>query len=276
MNRSPYPPLKSLSQNFLRNEAQAKNLVDRLPLTSADTVVELGAGQGAMTFLLAEKVSRVLAVEIDAGLSMELKDKVLQSGKKNIEVIHQDLLKTDWNEWFRAFKGPFSIVGNLPYHISTPILFKIIENRPIIKAAYVMLQKEVADRLLAKPGTKEYGVISILIGYYAEVQSLIQLKPGSFFPRPKVSSTFVELVFRPVLTPRIEDEELFRWVVRSAFAQRRKQIKNALTADARFPTSLILNALVWNHIDPQDRGETLTIAQFVTLSNTMVELLKTS
>ena len=275
MNRSSYPPLKSLSQNFLRNETQAKNLVDRLPLTSLDTVVELGAGQGALTFLLAQKVSRVLAVEIDAGHSMTLKEKVLQSGKKNIEVVHKDLLKTDWNEWFKTLNGPFSVVGNLPYHISTPILFKIIENRPIIKAAYVMLQKEVADRLLARPGTKEYGVITILIGYYARIQSLLQLKPGSFFPRPKVSSTFIELLFRQDLTPRIEDQNLFQWIVRASFAQRRKQIKNALTADARFQVLLIAKALEMNQTDPQCRGETLTIAQFVTLSNTIAKLLKT-
>jgi len=276
MNRSSYPPLKSLSQIFLRNETQAKNLVDRLPLTSLDTVVELGAGQGALTFLLAEKVSRVLAVEIDAGRSAELKEKVLHVGKKNIEVVHEDLLKTDWNEWFKTLNGPFSIVGNLPYHISTPILFKVIENRMIIKAAYVMLQKEVADRLLAQPGTKEYGLITILIGYYARIQSLLQLKPGSFFPRPKVSSTFIELLFRQEPTPKIEDQNLFKWLVRSSFAQRRKQIKNALTADARFPAPLIVRALEWNQTDPQCRGETLTIAQFVTLSNVLNGLIKES
>ena len=274
MNRSSYPPLKSLSQNFLRNETQAKNLVDRLPLTSLDTVVELGAGQGALTFLLAEKVSRVLAVEIDAGLSAELKEKMLLTGKKNIKVVHEDLLKTDWNEWFKTLNGPFSIVGNLPYHISTPILFKVIENRPIIKGAYVMLQKEVADRLLAQPGTKEYGVITILIGYYARIQSLLQLKPGSFFPRPKVSSTFIELLFRQEPTPKIEDQDLFQWTVRSSFAQRRKQIKNALSAEARFPALLIAKALEMNQTDPQCRGETLTIGQFVTLSNTLADLLK--
>jgi 16S rRNA (adenine1518-N6/adenine1519-N6)-dimethyltransferase len=274
MNRSSYPPLKSLSQNFLRNETQAKNLVDRLPLTSLDTVVELGAGQGALTFLLAEKVSRVLAVEIDAGLSAELNEKMLLAGKKNIKVVHEDLLKTDWNEWFKTLNGPFSIVGNLPYHISTPILFKVIENRPIIKGAYVMLQKEVADRLLAQPGTKEYGVITILIGYYARIQSLLQLKPGSFFPRPKVSSTFIELLFRQEPTPKIEDQDLFQWTVRSSFAQRRKQIKNALSAEARFPALLIAKALEMNQTDPQCRGETLTIGQFVTLSNTLADLLK--
>jgi len=276
MNRSSYPPLKSLSQIFLRNETQAKNLVDRLPLASLDTVVELGAGQGALTFLLAEKVSRVLAVEIDAGRSAELKEKVLYVGKKNIEVVHEDLLKTDWNEWFKTLNGPFSIVGNLPYHISTPILFKIIENRSIIKAAYVMLQKEVADRLLAQPGTKEYGLITILIGYYARIQSLLQLKPGSFFPRPKVSSTFVELLFRQETTPKIEDQNLFQWIVRSAFAQRRKQIKNALTADGSFSAPLIAKALEMNQTAPQCRGETLTITQFVTLSNVLNGLRKES
>lgn len=274
MPRSSFPPLKSLSQNFLTNETQARDLVERLHLTSQDQVVEFGAGQGAMTFLLAEKVSRVLAIEIDAGHAGELKEKISQSGNKNITVIHEDLLKSDWKEWVRIFNGPFSVVGNLPYHISTPILFKIIENRPIIKAAYVMLQKEVADRLLAQPGTKEYGIITILIGYYAQVRSLMQLKPGSFFPRPKVSSTFVELVFREDPAPGIEDEDLFRSVVRSAFAQRRKQIKNALTADGRFPGELIAKALGMNQTDPQSRGETLTIAQFVTLSNILADLQK--
>ncbi len=275
MSRSSFPPLKSLSQNFL-NEAQAGPLVDRLPLTPQDKVVELGSGQGAMTFLLAEKVSQVLAVEIDAGLAKELQEKVSSSGKKNIEVFHQDLLKADWQEWSRTLNNPFVVVGNLPYHISTPILFKIVENRSIIKAAYVMLQKEVADRLLAPSGTKEYGVITILIGYYARVRSLMQLKPGSFFPRPRVSSTFVELSFRREIIPAMVDEDLFRWVVRSAFAQRRKQIKNALTADARFPDELIIKALEMNQTDPQCRGETLTIAQYVALANILADLQRRS
>ncbi len=274
MSQPSYPALRSLSQNFLRNETQARHLVDRLPLTPLDKVVELGAGRGAMTFLLAEKVSRVLAVEIDAGLSKELQARVWETGRKNIEVLHEDLLKTDWEEWFRILGGPFSVVGNLPYHISTPILFKIIENRPIIKAAYVMLQKEVADRLLARSGTKEYGVITILICYYAQIRSIMQLKPGSFFPRPKVSSTFVEISFHQELDPKIEDQDLFLWVVRSSFAQRRKQLKNALTADSRFPTPLITKALELNQTDPQSRGETLTIAQFVNLSNILVDLQK--
>jgi 16S rRNA (adenine1518-N6/adenine1519-N6)-dimethyltransferase len=267
-----FPPLKSLSQNFLRNESMARNLVDKLPLTPQDKVVELGAGRGALTFLLSEKVSQVLAVEIDAGHATELQGKVTESGKKNIEVIHSDLLKADWEEWGTILKEPFFVVGNLPYHISTPILFKIIENRSILRSAYVMLQKEVADRLLGLPGQKAYGVITVLIGYYAQIRPMIQLRPGSFFPRPKVSSTFVEIFFRPDLTPKIEDASLFRWVVRAAFGQRRKQIKNALTAEARFPVVLIIKALELNQIDPQWRGETLTISQFVTLSNTLVTL----
>jgi 16S rRNA (adenine1518-N6/adenine1519-N6)-dimethyltransferase len=276
MSRTSFPPLKSLGQNFLSQEAVAKKLVDKLPLTSSDTVVELGAGRGALTFYLAEKVSRVLAVEIDAGHSAELKEKVLDSGKKNIEVVHSDLLRADWEGWSAFLKGRFFIVGNLPYHISTPILFKIIENRSILLAAYVMLQKEVADRLLAPPGTKEYGVITVLIGYYARVRSMMHLGPGCFFPKPKVSSTFVELLFRPELAPKIEDESLFRWVVRSAFGQRRKQLKNALTADGRFPSSIIAKALELNQTDPTGRGETLSIAQLVTLSNILAGLEKES
>lgn len=274
MGRPFFPPLKYLGQNFLRHEAIAKKLVDKLPLTPADVVVELGAGRGALTFPLAEKASRVLAVEIDAGHSAELTEKVFDSGVKNVEVVHSDLLKSDWQEWAALLKGPFFLVGNLPYHISTPTLFKIIENRFILKAAYVMLQKEVADRLLARPGTKEYGVITVLIGYYAQVRSMMHLGPGCFFPRPKVSSTFVGLLFRPEPAPQIEDESLFQWVVRSAFGQRRKQIKNALTADGRFPSAMIVKALELNETDPTGRGETLSIAQLVTLSNRLAGLQK--
>lgn len=273
MNQIFFPPLKSLSQNFLRNEAIAKNLVDKLPLSPQDRVVEFGAGRGALTFFLAERVSRILAIEIDAGHSTELREKVTASGKKNIEVIHGDILKIPWEDWSTLLKEPFFVVGNLPYHISTPILFKLIENRSLLKGAYVMLQKEVADRLLGHPGQKAYGVITILIGYYAQIRSLMQLRPGAFFPRPKVSSTFVELQFRGELIPPIEDENLFRWVVRSAFGQRRKQIKNALAGDGRFPSHLIQKILEGNQTDPQCRGETLTISQFVTLSNRLAREL---
>jgi 16S rRNA (adenine1518-N6/adenine1519-N6)-dimethyltransferase len=269
-----YPPLKSLSQNFLRDEATARHLVDQIPLELQDVVVELGAGRGAITFLLADKVSKVLAVEIDAGLAKELKRKVGEIGKKNIEVVHENLLKMVWDEWFRILKGPFVIIGNLPYHISTPVLFKIVENRSIIKGAFVMLQKEVADRLLAQAGTKEYGVLTVLIGYYVQFRSLMNLKPGSFYPRPKVSSTFLEVAFRSEPSPNILNEDLFRWVVRSSFSQRRKQIKNALSADGRYPIEIITEALKRNQTDPQCRGETLTIAQFVTLSNIVFELTR--
>ena len=187
------PPLKSLGQNFLRNPATARRIVEQIPLTPDQGVVELGAGQGAITFLLAEKAATVLALEIDTGLAVRLQEKVRQSGRNNIQVIHEDLLKIDWRNWFDLLKGPFILVGNLPYHISTPVLFKIIDHRGIVEGAYVMLQKEVADRLSGKPGQKTYGLLTVLIGYYAEVKPLLTLGPGSFFPRPKVASTFVHI-----------------------------------------------------------------------------------
>lgn len=272
MPRSSYPPLKALSQNFLRNENQAQALAGRIPMESQEVVVELGAGKGALTFFLSERVSRLLAVEIDQGLALELEERIKREQRSNIEVLHQDLLRADWQAWRERLGRPYVLVGNLPYHISTPILFKIVENRPHIRKAYVMLQKELADRLLAPPGTKKYGVLSVLIGYYAQIRPLMQLKPSAFFPKPKVSSTFVELTFRKEPTPLLIEEEMFRWVVRRAFAQRRKQIKNALTADRRFPAERIANALERQGIDPQERGETLTIHQFAALSNTLARL----
>lgn len=276
MGTRAFPPLKGLSQNFLRHEGLAKNLVDKLGLQPSDIVVELGAGRGAMTFFLAQKVARLLAVEIDAGHCQELTEKVQERGLEHVTVLHADLLKVDWQGWLAWAEGPFGIVGNLPYHISTPILFKIIEHRSFLQRAQVMLQKEVAARLMAHPGTKEYGVLSVLIGYYAVVKPIMQLSPGSFFPRPKVASTFVELSFRaPSTIAEIRDEKLFQWLVHAAFGQRRKQIKNALTADSRFTLALIMKALEQNRIDPQCRGEILTIAQFASLSNTLAALSTT-
>lgn len=160
-------------------------------------------------------------------------------------------------------------MGNLPYQVSAPVLFRIIEFRAILKGAYVMLQKEVADRLMGRPGQKAYGLLTVLIGYYAQVKPLLRLGPGSFFPQPKVSSTFVELRFREALQPPLADEGLFRWTVRSAFGQRRKQLKNALTADGRFQPERILEALNRDGIEPLARGETLSIEQFVQLANTL-------
>ncbi len=263
------PPLKSLGQNFLRNPATARRIVEQVPLTADRAVVELGAGQGAITFLLAEKAATVLALEIDAGLAAQLQEKVRRSGRDNIRVVHEDFLKIDWRNWFTLLGAPFFLVGNLPYHISTPVLFKIIEHREIVEGAYVMLQKEVADRLSGKPGQKTYGLLTVLIGYYAEVKPLLTLGPGSFFPKPKVASTFVQIRLRDRLNPPLENKEVFQWTVRSAFGQRRKQLKNALTADGRFPVEWIQGALTENQIDPQSRGETLSIPRFVNLANTL-------
>ena len=269
MDAKMLPPLKSLGQNFLRNPATARRIVEQIPLAPDRAVVELGAGQGALTFLLADKAATVLALEIDTGLAARLQEEVRESGRDNIQVIHEDLLKTDWRKWFDLLGGPFFLVGNLPYHISTPVLFKIIENRDIVRGAYVMLQKEVADRLSGNPGQKTYGLLTVLIGYYAQIKPLLTLGPGSFFPKPKVSSTFVQISLRERLTPPLENEEVFQWTVRSAFGQRRKQLKNALTADGRYPLELIRETLEGNQIDPQRRGETLTIAQFALLANTL-------
>jgi 16S rRNA (adenine1518-N6/adenine1519-N6)-dimethyltransferase len=270
----PLPPLKALGQNFLRHPESARKILNAIPLQPGDAVVELGAGQGAMTFLLGEKAGSVLALEIDAGLAARLEEKVRESGLDHIRVRHDDMLKADWGNWLEVLKQPFWVVGNLPYQLSTAVLFRIIASRAILKGAYVMLQKEVADRLMGRPGQKVYGLLTVLIGYFAEIRPLLQLGPGSFFPRPKVSSTFVELRFRKELQPPIADEALFQWTVRSAFGQRRKQLKNALTADKRFAAETVLEALAQTGVEPPARGETLSIEQFVRLSNVLNRMEK--
>jgi 16S rRNA (adenine1518-N6/adenine1519-N6)-dimethyltransferase len=268
------PPLKFLSQNFLRSPVLAEKLVGSFRLTKADDVVELGSGQGALTFLLAERARTVLAIEIDAGLCARLQERVLESGRNNIVIRHQDLLREDWQEWHALLGGPFHLVGNLPYHISTAILFRIVAYRPLIRRAYIMLQKEVADRLVGKPGEKTYGVMTVLIGYHAEVRALMHLGPNAFYPRPRVASTLVEISFRSVPEPPVDDEEVFTWLVRSAFGQRRKQLKNALGAGGRFGLSILTQALEENEIDSRDRAERLTVSQFVNLANTLARIEK--
>jgi 16S rRNA (adenine1518-N6/adenine1519-N6)-dimethyltransferase len=271
LRNSKLAPSKQRGQNFLVNPATAEAIVSRAGVCEEDTIVELGVGLGSLTIPLAAKAKEVIGIELDNGIiSWHQEEKILPT---NVSILHQDLLKADFNEIAGTSGAPLKIIANLPYSISNPLLFKLIENRESMDYAVLMLQKEVGQRLRASPGTKEYGVLSVLLGAYASVEVLMEVGPGQFHPRPKVDSVVVKIVFRQVnkghhVLPD-HDYRLLKRVVNAAFQQRRKTLLNSLSA-ANIPGASkqnLLQILPMIGIDPKIRPERLTVEDFIKLSN---------
>ncbi|OKY75437.1 MAG: ribosomal RNA small subunit methyltransferase A [Desulfobulbaceae bacterium DB1] len=266
-------PSKKLGQNFLVHRQTAERIVDLSGVTGEDTVVELGVGLGSLTGPLAQKARHVIGLEIDSGIiEWQQTEGNLAD---NVTLIHQDLLKADFTELAAQCGGRLKIVANLPYSISNPLLFKLLDNRRSMAWAVLMLQKEVALRLIASPGTKEYGIISVFMAGAAQVRRLLDVGPGQFHPRPKVDSVVVKITFDPppqrVLSLPPHDEKLLRRIVKSAFQQRRKTLLNALSASPLPGQNKQTIQLALNRagIDPAIRAEKLTIEQYVTLTHEM-------
>jgi len=262
---------KRFAQHFLE-PAWVTKLIAASGITADDAVVEIGPGRGAITRPLAERCARLLAIEVDRDLAADLD----ASKPANVTVVSGDVLSVDLvpvlTEWLGAPPGPanqFRIVGNLPYNISSPILFKLIELASATSGprdALLMLQKEVADRLIAKVGTGDYGVLTVLTALHADVTRVLSLPPGAFRPPPKVHSAVVRLTFRP---PQVELEDTDRFVrmVRTMFTQRRKTAGNALKPFAAETGADAAAILKGAGIDPQRRPETLELREFAALSN---------
>jgi 16S rRNA (adenine1518-N6/adenine1519-N6)-dimethyltransferase len=262
---------KRFAQHFLE-PAWVNKLIAASGITADDAVVEIGPGRGAITRPLAERCARLLAIEVDRDLAADLD----ASKPANVTVVTGDVLAVDLvpvlTEWLGAPPGPanqFRIVGNLPYNISSPILFRLIELASATSGprdALLMLQKEVADRLIAKVGTGDYGVLTVLTSLHADVTRVLSLPPGAFRPPPKVHSAVVRLTFRPPQV-EIEDAERFVRMVRTMFTQRRKTAGNALkpfAAETDTDSAAILKGV---GIDPKRRPETLELREFAALSN---------
>jgi 16S rRNA (adenine1518-N6/adenine1519-N6)-dimethyltransferase len=268
-------PKKTLGQNFLVHPHQARRIVAALELGGDETVVEIGAGLGALTVYLAQAARRVLALERDPALARFLQEEIFPETQE-VEVLCQDVLKFDFLGLSRQMGRPLAVVGNLPYQITSPLLFKLLAERAALSRAVLMMQQEVGARLSAKPGTKDYGVLSVLLRYYFSSQRLFSLGPANFYPAPQVASV-VLLLTPATISPPARDPGLLARVVKAAFGQRRKTLNNTLTARAATfgvsPEQLraILTELA---IDPGRRGETLSLGEFVALSNKMVELSK--
>jgi 16S rRNA (adenine1518-N6/adenine1519-N6)-dimethyltransferase len=230
-------------------------------------------GLGSLTLPLAAKAREVIGIELDKGIvKWHAEENILPS---NVTLIHQDLLKSDFRALAEQTGGKLKIIANLPYSISNPLIFKLIENRDIMEYAVLMLQKEVGQRLQASPGTKAYGVLSVLLGAYASTKIIMDVGPGQFHPRPKVDSVVVKITFHPtperVMKLPTHDYALLKKLINASFQQRRKTLFNSLSSSGIPTTDKTTLALVLEKagIDPKIRPEKLPVEDFVRLTNTI-------
>jgi 16S rRNA (adenine1518-N6/adenine1519-N6)-dimethyltransferase len=261
---------KSLGQNFLIDTNILKKIVSFADLTEESGAIEIGPGIGALTEQLARTSKKVVAFEIDQRLLPILKDTL--SPYPNVKIIHNDVLEADVAE---VIKEEFTdlddimVVANLPYYVTTPIIMKLLEEQLPIRGIVCMLQKEVADRISARPGTKEYGSLSIAVQYYTVAETVMIVPKTVFVPQPNVDSAVIRLTRREQPAVTVTDETFFFQVTRASFAQRRKTLLNNLTSqlpDGKQKKEAILQALSTSGIDPTRRGETLSIEEFGRLS----------
>lgn len=257
---------KSFGQNFLVSERVYRAIVDATVVTDSDWVVEIGAGLGTLTMRIAERVTegKVIAIERDRDMAEVLRAEL--GLLDNVEITETNALTYDLTAVARWRGEPITVCGNLPYNISSQILFHIIDHRASVTRAVVMLQREMADRLVARPGTKAYGALGVMISTYADISTVIRAPGSCFVPAPKVESTVVSI--RPLVDGaskvEIADHKLYSKVVHAAFGQRRKTLRNAIKAV--FGAEATDAALAASGIDGQRRGETLTLAEFAALT----------
>lgn len=255
-------PHKRFGQNFLTDPTVVSRMVQAADIHPTDTVLEIGPGLGVLSDLLAEVAGRLYLVEVDTVLADRLRTRFAQ--RESVHIVTADFLELDIAAIFS--ETPIRVIASLPYNVATPILFRLVEHRRQFPTATVMLQKEMAERLSAKANTQEYGALSVMIQLYATVTKVATVQPGSFFPAPKVQSQIVNLVFHDA--PRVEVREVavFRRVVKAAFGQRRKTLRNALKATGYGDLE---GLSVRSGIDFQRRGETLSLEEFARLANMM-------
>jgi len=261
---------KKLGQHFLTDPSTAQMIVSRSRLRAEDVVLEIGAGLGALTVPLAQRVASLYAVEIDPQLTSLLKAELLSRGMGNVIIIQKNILEFDIAKLAQATGRHLLVMGNLPYNISSQIIVKMIDTRASINRAVIMLQKELAQRITARPGKKDYGRLTVMLNYCATIQSVAQVAAPLFFPAVKVDSEVIEIDFKPISGVGPSDEAFFFRVVKAAFAQRRKTLKNALAgSELHLESTIVQPVLERVGIDPRRRAETLGVAEFVHLSNAL-------
>jgi 16S rRNA (adenine1518-N6/adenine1519-N6)-dimethyltransferase len=257
----PHVKRRALGQHFLRDTGIARAIVELVAPTSADLVVEIGPGEGALTGELVRRAGRLVALEVDRGLL-----EALRRRWPAVEILEADARTWDYGALERPAGGRVLVVGNLPYSVGKPIVAALLQARTAIDAMALMLQREVAERLAAPPGGKVYGAMSVLTQAVCDVELALRVPPGAFRPPPKVDSAVVRLTPRWHARVPPELEARFREVVRAAFASRRKTLANALTGALGLSLGVVREAATRSGVDPGRRAETLTIEEFVSLT----------
>jgi len=247
-------PKKRFGQNFLRDENILNKIVKEINPQPDDQIIEIGPGYGALTKKLLSATENLIAVEIDHQLAKELRDRFPDS-----KILNEDFLETDLSK-LTSQKERLRIVGNIPYNITSPILFKLIENNEIIKDAVFMVQLEVAKRMTATRGTKDYGILAVVLRYFSETRLCFKISPNVFYPKPKVYSALIHIIFRTIDQPE-KEQRLFIEIVKAAFGNRRKTLKNSLS-NSIFHEIDFSNS----NIDLSLRAENLDVEDFVSLT----------
>lgn len=262
---------KSLGQNFLIDGNIVRKIVDGAGITQNDRVLEIGPGIGTLTQELIARAGKVVAIEIDKNLLPILQETL--GDPPNLTILHGDILEINIvglvDEFFKG--KDFKVVANLPYYITTPIIMRFLEEHLPFTSLTVMIQKEVAQRMTARPGEKEYGSLSVAVQYYSKPQMVCKVPASVFMPRPKVDSMVITLNRRENPPAHVLDRDIFFGVVRAAFAKRRKTLLNNLTSGEmeKWTKGQMLEILEAAEIDPQRRGETLSIQEFARIANNM-------
>ena len=262
---------KSLGQNFLSDKNIIDAIIEGSEIGAEDLVIEIGPGMGVLTAAAAECASRVVAVEIDRHLIPILTETL--EDYDNVEIINADVMKTDLSEVVEKYRtsGKVRIIGNLPYYITTPIVMKLLEERIPADSITIMMQKEVADRIKASPGSKTYGALSVAVGFYCTVRHIANAPKEVFVPRPKVDSTVIRLDVRQERPVELVDEKLFFETIKKGFGQRRKTLLNSLTGIRGMPKESIAAVLADCGIDSRRRAETLSMSEFADLANEIAQ-----
>ena len=260
---------KKLGQNFLIKRGIVDEIVHAAEITVGEPVLEVGPGIGTLTQGLAQSGADVTAIELDRRL-LEVLDTTLAS-YDNVRIIHGDVLKLDVPTIMNH--KPFKVVANLPYYITTPIIMSLLESKLPIERLVVMVQKEVALRMIAKPGTKDYGALSVAVQYYTEPDIVLDVPPKSFLPAPAVTSSVIRCVLRDKPPVDVIDEKLFFRVVKAGFAQRRKTFSNTMKTTG-LTRDRIEELVAKANIDGQRRGETFTLQEFADVANAWAALIK--
>lgn len=268
-------PNKKLGQHFLKDPSAAEMIVRRSKIAADDTVLEIGAGLGALTIPAAKTARQVYAVETDPQLIQLMKSELAVHNLSNVEIIDKSILRVDMGSLSKKLNRRLIVIGNLPYNISSQILIQLVHSRSHVNRAILMFQKELARRIRATPGNKDYGRLTVMLSYCADIKSVATMPASLFYPQPKIESEVVEINFNISREYPPHDETMLFQVVKAAFATRRKTLKNALsTSGLQIDPKLAREALMAAEIDPGRRAETLSVAEFIALQISLARIFE--